>query len=282
MQDHGIALSGGRTLGYSEQGSHDGTAIMYFHGTPGARIHPSIKIMERIAPSARIIAIDRPGYGLSDASIGRTLEDWNNDLSELADRLGIGSFSILATSGGAPFALANGHLMPGRVEKVAIVCGVGPAYMQELFSAMGEETKMTIMAALHSPERLAEQITHIHSNPAAYVRQIQENMPREQREQLSPEIVELYLKMVAESTVDPRGIIDDYRIIAQDWGIPFADMRVPIQFWHGDADKTVPITHAEYLCAQIPDATLVRLQGLDHLATSTGAVPDAMTFLLER
>ena len=68
-----ISLRDGRRLGYAEYGDPDGKPVFFFHGLPGSRRqrHPDNSIAIKLG--ARIIAIDRPGYGLSDFQQGRTI-----------------------------------------------------------------------------------------------------------------------------------------------------------------------------------------------------------------
>jgi predicted alpha/beta hydrolase family esterase len=39
---------------------------------------------------------------------------------------------------------------------------------------------------------------------------------------------------------------------------------VPLYLYHGDADKTAPVTHIDLYAASIPDAVVRRLKGRDH------------------
>ena len=124
-----IRLKDGRTLGYAEYGTPQGKPVFYFHGFPSSRIDWPLfdtdGMAERI--NARIIAADRPGYGLSDFKRGRKILDWPDDVIELADALHIERFSVLGISGGGPYALACACRIPARLTTAAIVCGIGPA-----------------------------------------------------------------------------------------------------------------------------------------------------------
>ena len=81
-----ITLADGRSLGYTEYGASDGKPVLYFHGYPGSRIGwPTFDPDDSAAKlRARIIAVDRPGYGLSDNKRGRTFLSWPDDVVELA------------------------------------------------------------------------------------------------------------------------------------------------------------------------------------------------------
>lgn len=121
-----LVLRDGRRLGYTEYGRSDGEPILYFHGHPGSRLEASLAHEAAAAFGFRVIALDRPGYGLSDFQHGRAITDWPADVAQAADALGIDSFSVAGASGGGPYALACAWRLPGRVVRAAVISGVGP------------------------------------------------------------------------------------------------------------------------------------------------------------
>jgi pimeloyl-ACP methyl ester carboxylesterase len=88
----------------------------------------------------RLIAYDRPGYGLSDRHVGRKVADAAADVAALADTLGIDRFAVVGRSGGGPHALACAALLPGRVTSAASLVGLAPRHADGLnwFAGMGE------------------------------------------------------------------------------------------------------------------------------------------------
>src|SRR5262245_42519005 len=84
-----LRLRDGRRLGFAEWGAADGWPVFLFHGTPGSRLtrHPDEPLTRALG--ARLITIDRPGYGLSTAQPGRRLLDWPADVAALAGALGV-------------------------------------------------------------------------------------------------------------------------------------------------------------------------------------------------
>ncbi len=66
-QNKVIDLESGRKVGYAEYCEPKGFPILYFHGFPGSRLNPIMlkagEISEKVG--VRLIAIDRPGVGLS-------------------------------------------------------------------------------------------------------------------------------------------------------------------------------------------------------------------------
>ena len=69
--------------------------MFYFHGLPGSRIEGAALVPMAVKLDTRIIAVDRPGYGLSSPQPGRTLLDYANDIERLAEFIGVDSYSVL-------------------------------------------------------------------------------------------------------------------------------------------------------------------------------------------
>ncbi|MDP4164539.1 MAG: alpha/beta hydrolase [Bacillota bacterium] len=259
MRENTITLKDGRKLSYAEFGDPKGPVIIYFHGTPGARNHPIALAIEGVAPFVRFIMVERPGYGLSDSNDGRTLEDWNNDFEEFVNQLDIPHFCLAAASGGAPFALANCYFMPERIKRAAIICGVGPLAVEELLEKMGDTEKAWIKDSMHNPGQIIGNVAKIHADPHGYVQGIFNSLQEENQKMMSPAVVEAFLNLAFESSKSPYGMIDDGRTFLSEWNIPFEEISVPIQFWHGDQDSNVPISHSEYVSSRIPHSNLIRM-----------------------
>ena len=94
-------------------GKHGPGPVFLCHGTPSSRLNRPDDESTR-ALGVRLIAIDRPGCGLSDFLPGRTLLDWPTDLAAVADALGIGRFAVVGFSGGGPYVAASAFALPDR------------------------------------------------------------------------------------------------------------------------------------------------------------------------
>jgi hypothetical protein len=100
--DRTIRLRDGRRMGYAEWGDGGGRPLLYFHGWPGSRVEGRLADETAMSRSIKLIAIDRPGMGLSDFQRGRTLVDWPDDVLELAAALGLDRFAVCWGSRAGP------------------------------------------------------------------------------------------------------------------------------------------------------------------------------------
>ena len=57
----------------------------------------------------------------------------------------------------------------------------------------------------------------------------------------------------------------DLLLFTRPWGFSLSDIKVPVRWWHGDADSLVPLAHAEAAVARIADCELQIRPGESHL-----------------
>ncbi|MET1003860.1 MAG: alpha/beta hydrolase, partial [Acidimicrobiia bacterium] len=74
-----------------------------------------------------LVAFNRPGYGASDRRAEPAVARNADDTACVLDHLGVDAFVSLGSSGGGPYALADGARLRGRCRGVVVVGGLGPA-----------------------------------------------------------------------------------------------------------------------------------------------------------
>ena len=119
-------LLDGRVLSFDDFGDPEGTAVVFFHGTPDSRRsrHPDDALAERLG--VRMIAVDRPGIGASSPHPTATVATFAGDVASLLESLGIATAGAFGWSAGAPFALAFAALNPEICSSVVVAAGLVP------------------------------------------------------------------------------------------------------------------------------------------------------------
>jgi pimeloyl-ACP methyl ester carboxylesterase len=282
MKEDTLTLSDGRKIGYAEYGQGHGKVVFVFHGAPGSRYDvyaPRLESMAREGPfPLRIIVPERPGYGLSDQKVDRTLEDWCQDIECLAQTLGVDRYSIVGISGGGPFALACAYKMPNRVQKAAVICGMGPITVlgQE---GLSQEEKLCLQGPESTRAYMEQLAKMVQADPDRFTEYYISSMTESDRRLITSDLIPFITKFVIEVARKFEGMVHDYVIYGQPWNLPLQEIRVPISFWHSESDHVVPIRHAEYLANLIPHAQLHRLQDYDHTGSILAALPALYDFL---
>jgi len=258
-EDRIVRLPDGRRLGYSEYGAPAGRPVFFFHGFGTSRVicppeEPAIEL------GIRLIAVDRPGIGLSDALPGRTLLDWPTDVADLADRLGIGSFSVIGWSGGGPYALACAHALRDRIAAVGLVSSPAPLTGTNESGYLRRLDRQAVRAAGRAPWVIRLALWHWgrpqrRDAERFFEESVAEMCAADQAVLAAPE---LRGRMIANSAEiyrqGGRGMYDEALVLARPWGFAPEEIGVPVHVWHGVLDETVPLAMADYLVSEIPDA----------------------------
>ena len=263
-----IKLKDGRSLGYVEYGVPEGKPVFYFHGFPGSRsdwmlFDPNDSAAEL---NARIIAIDRPGMGLSDFKHGRKILDWPDDVVELADVLQIDHFAVLGISGGGPYACACALKISKRLTAAAIVCGMGPSEAPGAKKGISwfYPGKPSVI------RRLILMLTSmgVRKNPDQFLSRSKEMLPQPDKLLLDqPELAKAYIDTVGEAFRSGiGGVYHEAKLYTRPWGFRLQDIPVETHLWHGELDVNVPVSVGHYVADAIPKCHSTFLKEEAHLS----------------
>ena len=223
----------------------------------------------------------RPGIGSSDRQRDRTVADWAADVSAVVAALDIERFSVLGWSAGGPFALAVAAGLAPLVVRTATVGGMAPLVAPLSARQLGLQLDKLLFPLSARNRWLAAAVVRTSLlAPAGLERAVLLRA-------LPPEDRAVVEKMTASEVADglhdatrhgPGGVVDDYAVLAADWGFALADVGGPVTVFQGAADTLLPRAHAEALAAQLPAGHLEVVDGAGHflLRPHLGRVLDAL------
>jgi pimeloyl-ACP methyl ester carboxylesterase len=223
----------------------------------------------------RIIAPDRPGFGLSDFQENRTLLDWPDDVLVLADHLGIKRFAIIGVSGGGPYAAVCAYRIPkNRLTRVGIAVGVSPTKaIEEIFLGMSLMARLAWSSYHRFPFliSLASSILWLQAKKVIPTNVFFMFRAKADRALLAnPDVKLLILRNQKEAfRQGHRGAARDLRLYTTDWHFNLNDIRTPVFLWYGEDDKNVSLAMGKYYAAHIPGSKLTVYPGEGHLAPVT-------------
>jgi pimeloyl-ACP methyl ester carboxylesterase len=269
--DRTLRLADGRRLAYAEYGSPDGVPLFLFHGLPGSRLAGPEMWLDDPGP-VRVIAPDRPGFGLSTFQPGRRFPDWTDDVRELADSLGIDRFLVVGFSSGGAHALAVAHGLPHRVIAVATIGGSAPTHTAPATRAgVWLRAAPAVFVTKHRPAMLINRALRSATVPAA-----------DKAAFTNPSLRALKIAAAPEAFRNGvRGYVLEGRLYGQPWGFELAAVEPPVLIWHGDLDASVPVGMAYYLADRLPNNTLKIYPNEGHLIVPKHW-PEIVATLLER
>jgi pimeloyl-ACP methyl ester carboxylesterase len=267
-EDNVLRLTDGRRLGYAEYGDPDGWPLMFFHGTPGSRVMARFAASRAREMGVRLIAPDRPGFGLSDVQPQRRLLDWVEDIRELADALSLDRCAVAGVSGGGPYVAACARKMGKRLVAAGIVSGLAPAdqvrrelnWLHRLCTVLVRRAKLVSLVL-----GLLAQSARYH--PELIIRGMGLVAPWGDRKILSqPEVRVTQIDGISEAfRRGARGTAIELALFSRPWGFDVKEIKVPVHLWHGEADHIVPVKMGRYLADHIPQCQARFIPGAGHL-----------------
>ncbi|MVU78326.1 alpha/beta fold hydrolase [Nocardia sp. ET3-3] len=246
-----LPLHDGRRLAYLRMGRAGGRPVLFCHGTPGSRLfRPPESIPESLGVD--LVTADRPGYGGSGPQPHRRLLDWPNDAVALADRLGWTRFAVAGVSGGGPHALACAVRYPDRVAAVGLVSSVAP-FWPDALDGMLATTRRGFEWAHRSPALLRFGALLAARRPDRFVRGLGSELPDCDRRILArPEIARMAAEN-ARAALTGDAMAREMVLLRRDWEFRPSDVVVPVELWHGELDRNVPVAHGRRLAAALPN-----------------------------
>lgn len=260
MDTETIALPDGQRLGLIAAGPKDGWPIFFFHGFGSSRLscHPDETVPVRL--NVRLIAVDRPGIGLSDPGPPRSVLSWGGSVGRLADALGFEQFSVLGWSGGGPHALAVARALGDRVASIGLIASTVSLDDPGARAALPFQLRLTGRLARAAPWLIRFSLRvagrRIRRHPEDALKALWLQLSAADRRVLdTPQYRDAMLRATVEAwRRGSRGIAEDALAIGRPWGFRLRDVSTPVQVWHGEADRVVPPRVGRYLATALPAA----------------------------
>jgi len=279
-----VTLGDGRRVDTCVGGHPTGPAVLVQHGLPGSRLTALQAEEAAHECGVRLLSLSRPGFGQSSAT-PPSLAGRGRDAVEVATALGVDEFAVLGISFGAPFAAATAAMAPHRVTALGIVAGIGPWRELEPMDDPGSVEERAILE-LDDEGRTEEALQAYRAAGSTWFDDLRR---RETDEELVRAFVALlepsdgttgedfgYLDLsmrvrlardIRESLTSYDGLAHDNIAVGRVWDIDPAAIKQPTFLWYGDADATVPASHARWWQDHIPHAQLTIRSGRGHGGT---------------
>jgi pimeloyl-ACP methyl ester carboxylesterase len=250
----------GRALEVHEEGDPSGLPVIVHHGTPASGLPYEPHVVLAREQAIRLIGYDRPGYGGSTRSAGRSVADCADDVTDLADALGLDRFATWGISGGGPHALACAALCDDRLVAAASLAAVAPYEAEGLdwLDGMGEENHVEFGKTIEGEDALRaylepEAEAMRGADPEDLRRLMETLLGEEDRALLTGRFASYMVASGAHGLHDGvDGWLDDDLAFARPWGFAVEEITRPVLLLHGEDDRFVPVAHGRWLAGRIP------------------------------
>ena len=253
----------GRALAWTEFGDREGVPIVAFHGSPGSGYDFAGVSETAAGKGVRLIAVDRPGYGLSTFDPARSYRSGAHDIGELADHLGIDRFAVIGHSSGGPNAAACARFLADRLTCSAIASGPAPPDAGISKHDVMRQNRVAQRLQVLAPRLMSaawgaglRQAQRAPDKALAYMRR---TLPAADVAVIDrPEIAAGLRAAFAwpVSRTAGHAAVQDVQVERRPWGYRLGDIATSVHVWHGEADRNVVVANGRYQAQAIPGATL--------------------------
>jgi pimeloyl-ACP methyl ester carboxylesterase len=285
-----VKLKDGRVLGYAEYGDPNGKPVLEFHGWPGSRLEAWNYDAAGKAAGARVIGIDRPGFGLSTFKKGFRITDWPKDVTEFADALGFQKFACIGISSGSPYSLVCARFIPERLTAATVVSGLAPLKVEgeKIDPKKHVEATEIQIAKLANTVSFAARLAfwyilrRYRKDPEKALASFAKDLPESDLRALEDEEAKKHFQAsFAEcARQGTRGPIASVGLEIKPWGFRLEDIPMHVSIWQGEADNLTPPAGAGYMALRIPDCKLHVIPDAGHLTVAAKHAEDVLREVL--
>ncbi|MEM7255111.1 MAG: alpha/beta hydrolase [Pseudomonadota bacterium] len=235
------------SVGFARYGANDGPVVLYFHGWPGSRLQARLGHSAALSLGLQLIALDRPGYGLTGNDAGGNFADWAHLVERFCERFRLRDIRVLGISGGGPYALACGAMLPHRVSKISIGCGAPPGHILTSNPALPLGFRALLATHRRFPGAVRPLLGITGSAlrtipPEWLIRLWSQQLPKPDRATLAERE---FRDIIAASSREafrrgPHGAYQDAANLIADWPFDLSDIDAPVTFWYGERDSITP------------------------------------------
>lgn len=272
---------GAHRIGVAEYGAPGGRPVLFFHGTPGSRLQAAVGSQLATEAGARLIALERPGYGLSSPPLLRSISEWPDVVASALDQMGVDRCAVLGVSGGAPFALACAATLPSRISGVAAVSPFFWPAAEDRRQMRGGNRLAFALAAK------APSLVRISMGAMARATQRPERTEKLMRREMANRTGwgEDHLRVQVTDTVESfrqgaAAAAAELALLVHPWPFAPSDVAVPVAIWHGRQDRNIPMASSRRAAAHLPTAELQEVDGGHYPAPEVLAA--ALAWLMAR
>lgn len=250
-----VALPGGPTVHYRDEGPRDAPVIVLLHGS-NADLHTWQPWVDRLKDRYRLIRFDQRGHGLTGAapSGGYDADAFASDIAKFADALRLDRFVLAGNSMGGANAARFAMLHPGRLAGLALIdAGGAPVRREGGGNLAFTVLRMPVIGPLASQMMQRSLVGHS-------LRQSVANQAI-----VTPAAVDRYWELARY----PGNREATRERFALPWTQFTAEqvktIAMPTLVMWGEEDSLIPFAAADWWMAHLPDARLVSYPGVGHL-----------------
>ena len=255
-----MQLASGKTVGYFDEGPRDGRVVLFISGSgTSAYAYALTGFLCTMSNdlNLRFVGVERDGYGQTDLTDGYSYQDFAEEAAEVLDSLGAQEVSVVAISGGGPYAAAFAAASPERLRTLHFL-----AAFSQYDPAKPGSSGLCGMEA----EKIAGAASYYAANPAAWW-DLGENPPtaRIPGFQTAAQNDGARAFTMRGQSVSGDALLAEFTRYCSLPAAPGAGVTAPVYIYEGTEDTSVKSVHGDFWAANYPNVAARRTyDGVGH------------------
>lgn len=258
-----ILEANGRRFGLHCVGVTDGPIIFHHHGGPSSRLEAELFRNVAHENGIRIVGVDRPGIGLSDATGSRSFRAFADDVLALADQIGAHRFAVSGWSEGGPWALGCAHFISAeRLAATVSIAGGSYGAFGANWAAPYQDSvdRLGGFLALHLTPAFSLMYDMLGwdavSHREDYWKRLMDAVsPSDRAVCADPALKEQFLTMSAECfRHGAKGLVADALALYRQWDFDVRQTQARVMFWQGTDDQLIVPAINQRIAEAMPHA----------------------------
>ncbi|MEB4616543.1 alpha/beta fold hydrolase, partial [Leucobacter sp. M11] len=230
----------GRELAFLDDGEPGGIPLVLFGGA-GTSVRAA-RLLEfarslRLALGVRLLSVERNGLGQSAYDPAAGFDEHAADVWALLDRLGISRPSLVAISGGGPYAARLAAARPERIRSMHLACAI---------TDLSQPGTSPALPASFDLDAISRDPTQWWAFP--------EDSPVHRIPGFADSVIEEALRgrFARGRDTPPEGLAQAIRLLREAPLPELSAVRAPVHTSWGLADRLVPVAHRDRWLAALP------------------------------
>ena len=255
---HFIRLEDGRRLAYAEFGERQAYPLFHFHSHGSSRLEAASLHKAAKRAGFRLIAVDRPGVGLSDPHRGSDAASFAQDMLVLAQKLGCQRYGLIACGGGLASALAFADLSGARA---TLLSGLSCAVPCTNTRSNCSQTALRLVAKHLLRATIMLRHWQASSSLETRLQRLIDSFSYADRRMFAnPAMLQLLAADVTEALRQgASGVALDTAQQFMPLSLELSRLSLPCHFWLGSAEDASVRQRTEHLVSQLPHGTVHQL-----------------------
>ena len=241
-----VTVDGGKSAWVSQSGPRDGTPVLFVGGSAtSATVVDLVSFLSSAQDELgiRLISVERNGFGDTPLDPSAGYQEFADTAIGVLDELDVDDFSIVAISGGGPYAQHVAASVPERVRSI---------HFAAAYSGTPDAGSLAQLCALNADARLALAKGYS-ADPASWW-----SLPDDAVAHRIPGFLDAAVADGERALKDPAAMAHEFELFCRPTEVDLSKVDAPAFLYYSPDDSTTPLHFDDWYASKLPNVVANR------------------------